>query len=190
MARAVVLSASVAVVLGATVYLFVQVRAAPASPSADKIADARARPKPAPETSGDPWAGQALSPQAREEAVRANLVGPSETRVEPSAHEPPPVLVEGVTPNASIDPDQPKVDGQDEANRLFDRGDYDDAQKQAVKMLESDPTNARMLRIVVSSACFMGDADKAQKYWSQLTEERDRAQMQVRCGRYSIQFKP
>lgn len=189
MARAVVLSASVAVVLGATVYLFVQVRAAPASPSADKIADARARPTAVAANPADPFSTAPLSPQARDEAVRANLVGPGETRVEPS-HEPPPVLVEGVTPNASIDPDLPKVDGQDEANRLFDRGDYDDAQKQAMKMLESEPTNARMLRIVVSSACFMGDSDKAQKYWSQLGEERDRAQMQVRCGRYGIQFKP
>ena len=46
-----------------------------------------------------------------------------------------------------------------------------------------------MLRIVVSSACFMGDPDKAQKYWSMLGDERDRAQMAVRCGRYGITFR-
>lgn len=187
--RAVVLSASLAVVLGASVYLFVQVHAAPAAPSPGKIADARAQPiaRPVTDTS-DPWGAAPLSPRAREEATKANLPPPGQP--EPSEPTAPPVLMEGVTPNPTIDPDQPKIDGQDEANRLFDRGDYDESQKQAVKMLATDPGNARMLRIVVSSACFMGDADKAQKYWGQLTEERDRAQMQVRCSRYGIQFKP
>lgn len=182
-----VLSASAVVVLGATVYLFVQVRAAPASPSADKIASARAQSHATAVRPSDPWGSTPSSPQARDEATRAKLVPNGADRVEPAEH---PVLVEGVSVNPSIDPDLPKVDGMDEANRLFDRGDYDEAQKQAMKMLESEPTNPRMLRIVVSAACFMGDADKAQKYWSQLTEERDRSQMQVRCGRYGIQFKP
>jgi hypothetical protein len=50
------------------------------------------------------------------------------------------------------------------------------------------PGNVRMLRLVVSSACMMGEPDKAQKYWIELPEH-DRAQMTTRCARFGVTFK-
>ena len=69
----------------------------------------------------------------------------------------------------------------DEANRLYDQREHDAAQEAALKVLERSPGNIRMLRIVVTTACMMGETDKAQRHWSELPE-RDREQMATRCG--------
>ena len=188
--RQMALATSGAVLLATSLYLYVKVGAAPASPSQAAIDEAKARapaPPPRPSTSQDLWATGAVgAPQAREEA-RLNQGG---TRSEPSAPTPPTSTVEPqLQVEQSVDDELKTGDGMTMANKMFDRGDYDDAMKQALKMLESDPKNPRMLRIVVSSACFMGDPDKAQKYWSLLSDDRDRSQMSVRCGRYGITFK-
>jgi hypothetical protein len=139
-----------------------------------------------PTRAGDPWGPGAGSPQARAEATRTQLVGGPETRVEPPQQ---PSIDPGSASGENLDDDLKASDGQTQANKLFDRGDWDEASAQALKMLETDPKNPRMLRIVVSVACFTNDPDKAQKYWSQLTDDRDKAQMSVRCARYGIQFK-
>lgn len=186
------LATSGAVVLAASLYLFVKVRAAPATPSQQAIDEAKARAPVAQapaHAEPDLWAAGAVgSPQAREEATRNQLVGPSETRVEPPPPAPTEPALQAPDP-ANVDDELKNSDGQTVANKMFDRGDYDDAMKQALKMLDTDPKSSRMLRIVVSSACFMGDPDKAQKYWALLADDRDRAQMAVRCGRYGITFK-
>ena len=44
-----------------------------------------------------------------------------------------------------------------EANKAYDRGDFDDARTIAMQVLAIDPTNVRMLRIMVSAACIDGD---------------------------------
>lgn len=187
--RQITLAVSGTVVLAMSLYLYVKVRASPAQPSTAAIADAKAH-APAPAPSPDPWNGG--PPQARAEATRTALVGPAETRVEPppsggsGATTPPQLQVDD---NSNVDDDLKASDGMTMANKLFDRGDWEEAAKQAAKMLETDPKNSRMLRIVVSVACFTGDPDKAQKYWTQLGDERDKAQMSVRCGRYGIQFR-
>jgi hypothetical protein len=193
--RGVVLATSGAVVLGVSLYLFVKVRASPARPSQDVIDEAKAhvparRAAPPPT---DPWSSGALaSPHARAEAARAHLPPPGVRRIhdEPDRAPQPLIHTTRVAPQLSVDEDLARGNGLTEANKSFDHGDYEDAQKQALEMLKQDPGNVKMLRIVVSTSCFMGDPDKAQQYWSQLPETRDRAQMSVRCARYGVTFKP
>jgi hypothetical protein len=188
--RHITLLASGAVVLLLSVYLFVAVNASPARPSPDAIRPGNTAPikPPTPPVEGGVWSPGAGSPQARAELTRTQLVG-SDNRVEPGSAVAPPAIDNTPTDNSNVDEDLKSSDGKTQASKMFDRGDWDEASKQALKMLETDPKDARMLRIVVSVACFTGDPDKAQKYWSQLGEDRDKAQMAVRCGRYGITFK-
>lgn len=76
-----------------------------------------------------------------------------------------------------------------EANKLYDRHSYDEARTLALKLLDREPGNVRMLRVVVSSSCILGDAEVAQKHWAALPEF-DRGQMTARCDRFGITFKP
>ncbi len=73
----------------------------------------------------------------------------------------------------------------DRANKHYDRGDYEAAQQGALGLLKENPNNIRMLRIVVSTACVMGDGDQARKY-AQKLPKRDKAQLASRCKRYQI----
>ena len=99
--------------------------------------------------------------------------------------EPPPNAVEGAVP---IDPDNPEAaSAMTEANKMYDRGDYEGARALAFKLLASQPDSVRMLRVVVSSSCIMGDADVAQQYWAKLPPA-DKAQMALRCSRYQVGF--
>ncbi len=74
-----------------------------------------------------------------------------------------------------------------DANKLYDQADYEGAREAALTILRGQSENVRMLRIVVSSSCIMGDEDLAVKYYQGLPK-RDQAQMQRRCKRYDIQF--
>jgi hypothetical protein len=76
-----------------------------------------------------------------------------------------------------------------EANKLYDRHNYDEARNLALKLLERQPGTTRMLRVVVSSSCILGDGETAQKYWTQLPEF-DRGQMTTRCERFGVTFTP
>ena len=70
----------------------------------------------------------------------------------------------------------------DQANKAYDRQDYDEAKSIAQKVLATTPNNVRMLRIMVSSSCIDGDTATAQKYYVMLPKY-DRDQMKLRCGR-------
>ncbi len=74
-----------------------------------------------------------------------------------------------------------------DANKLYDQADYEGAREAALTILSGQSENVRMLRIVVSSSCIMGDESLAVKYYQGLPK-RDQAQMQRRCKRYDIQF--
>jgi thioredoxin-like negative regulator of GroEL len=74
-----------------------------------------------------------------------------------------------------------------EANKAYDRGDFDDASAMAAKVLARDPSNVKMLRVMVSAACINGDNAAAQKYYAPLPEG-DRSQMRTRCERYGVTF--
>jgi hypothetical protein len=75
----------------------------------------------------------------------------------------------------------------DEANKAYDRGDFDEARTIAGRVLAGQPGNVRMLRVVVSSACIDGDAATAQNHFARLPPA-DQAQMRTRCARYGISF--
>jgi outer membrane murein-binding lipoprotein Lpp len=77
-----------------------------------------------------------------------------------------------------------------EANRAYDRMDYDKAMALARKVLERVPTDVRMLRLLVSSACMTDDAVVAQRYYGRLPDGGpDREQMKTRCVRRDIQLR-
>jgi hypothetical protein len=132
-------------------------------------------------------AAQASDRDSRAESARSGQpvlgrtapVTPSPRRTEPMP----------VPTDLATDPDLEVATAMDEVNRLYDRSDYDGAQQGALRILERMPGNIRMLRVVVSSACMMGEPDKAQKYWIELPEH-DRAQMTTRCSRFGVTFQP
>ncbi len=74
-----------------------------------------------------------------------------------------------------------------EANKAYDRGDLDEAKVIARKVLATSPKNVRMLRIVVSASCIMGDNAEAQEAFAQLPQF-DREQMKTRCARHGVSF--
>jgi hypothetical protein len=74
-----------------------------------------------------------------------------------------------------------------EANKAYDRADYDEAKQIAARVLAQEPTNVRMLRIVVSASCIEGDSVVAQAHYTRLPAH-DQEQMRVRCARYGIVF--
>ncbi len=73
------------------------------------------------------------------------------------------------------------------ANRLYDQTDYEGAREAALEILADNDENVRMLRIVVSTSCIMGDGDVAIKHHQSLPK-RDKQQMARRCKRYGIEF--
>ncbi len=75
--------------------------------------------------------------------------------------------------------------GMNEANKLYDRMDYEGAIKKAKAVLKDDPRNVRMLRVVVSSYCHMGNAAGAKTYYTRLPA-RDQTHMRLRCRRLNV----
>lgn len=75
-----------------------------------------------------------------------------------------------------------------EANKLYDRGDFEGARALAQKMLGEVPGHVKMLRVVVSSSCILGDAEVAQRYAAELPPA-DHAAMVQRCQKFQIDLK-
>ena len=75
-----------------------------------------------------------------------------------------------------------------EANKLYDRGDFEGARALAQKMLGEVPGHVKMLRVVVSSSCILGDAEVAQRYATELPPA-DHAAMVQRCKKFEIDLK-
>jgi len=202
--RSYVLTAIGAVVVIGGIYLWLEVRdaAEPAGPSAAAVAEAQARH----ERSGaaiiaerarmgrrPPTAEFDASDRPRRDLPRPRMDLPG---TDPAAFaSAPPIelpdrLRAGGAVQPAIDPDNPELaSAMTESNKAYDRGDYDGARSLAMKLLTKDPRNVRMLRVVVSSSCIMGDADVATQYWAQLPPP-DQAQMTARCSRYQVSFPP
>jgi hypothetical protein len=167
------------VVLGLGIYLFVEVRAAPAT--AEVI------------THAPPTAASHERVPAADTVERAVTPTPPphrEARIAPPAREVPTASGAGTpAPPPELDHtvDITKDATMAEANKAYDRGDLDEAQSIALKVLNTDPNNVRMLRIMVSSACILGDSVVAQKHYLTLPPA-DRAQMRTRCERYGVSF--
>ncbi len=200
--RSYVLTAIGALVVVGGIYLWLDVREAadPASPSSAAVADAQARHaqggaamraenerfgrRPDRGVGGDP--ALAFPPTRGLPRPRADL-GATDT---PTPIDLPDRLRVGGAVQPTIDPDNPEwVSAMTESNKAYDRGDYDGARSLAMKLLGKDPGNIRMLRVVVSSSCIMGDADVATQYYSRLPAG-DQAQMADRCSRYQVSFPP
>lgn len=163
--------------MGLGVYLFIQVKATPAQaePPATATTSTRAT-TPVPERS------DGIRQPAAVEASRTARANPEQ----PVAH----------TTTAPADPDvtaaederraNPRFDSMMElANKAYDAQDFDQATAIATKVLAKDPTNVRMLRIMVSANCIAGDASIAQQHYVKLPQA-DRDQMKVRCDRYQV----
>ncbi|MCP4447947.1 MAG: hypothetical protein GY811_21820 [Myxococcales bacterium] len=120
-------------------------------------------------------------PKARASAAAsAERDGETESAAKPFS-KPPPLSVD----RPSKDPDSKS--SMDEANNLYDGAEYEGAREAALSLLEENPKNVRMTRIVVSSSCIMGDEEIATKHFSDLPP-RDQRQMSRRCKRYGIEF--
>lgn len=83
------------------------------------------------------------------------------------------------------EPDPAHEENLLEANKLYDKGDFEGARGLATKMLSKVPGNVRMLRVVVSSSCIMGEADVAKQYAVQLPAP-DLEAMKARCSKFQI----
>ncbi len=174
-------------VLGAGVYLFIEVRATPAEaqvsvPQARTPAAASPEHDPVPVTNPTgpgtgPHVGKPLD----------HPMGAGEIR--PTAELPP--AQDGSGPSLQDVPDKADPRFQmimAEANKAYDRQDFDEARQIATKVLARDPTNVRMLRILTSSHCIEGDSAAAQTYYDKLPDF-DRQQMAKRCATYGVTFK-
>jgi hypothetical protein len=177
--RAAALVGTAVVLFGLLVYLHVAVHAS--SP----VSVGQSGPPTAAAPIEEPPAAQASDRDPRAESMQTGARAIERTAPVVAARrtEPQPVPTDLAT-----DPNLETATAMDEVNRLYDRSDYDGAQQGALRVLERMPGNVRMLRVVVSSACMMGEPDKAQKYWLELPAH-DRAQMTTRCARFGVAFK-
>ena len=169
-------------VLATLVYLFVEVRSAPADVTAPRTAE-QARPAPRPVPSIAPAPAPPPVPAAPAPA-------PSGAPPANSWINRPLISVPAAAAGSASDDERanPKLDAvMDQANKAYDRQDFDEARTLAGKVLATQPNNVRMLRIMVSSACIDGDSVTAQKYYASLPKF-DRDQMKTRCDRYGVSF--
>ncbi|HPH68741.1 MAG TPA: hypothetical protein PLF40_23465 [Kofleriaceae bacterium] len=175
-----------AAILGAGVYLLLQVSAAPAQPEislpANKPHTSAAPTTPSPTTiaSGD----TTRMPIARPTPVTAG--GP--TVPEATYEEPDDKPAIDVLRLPDTDPRLTATAAFDEANRAYDRGDFDTARAMANKLLTKNPGNVRLMRIVVSSGCMTGDTSEQIAATYRQLPAADREQMKVRCERYNVRF--
>jgi hypothetical protein len=175
--RHVLLTVAALAVLGLGVYLFFEVRASPATTEVPRRADKPVVVAADPEEPGeDPPPARDAAPPARD-ARSAPDASTSST--------PPPSVPDGPAPTGT---EIQKLDAlMSEASKAYDSAYFDDAKTIAAKVLAQQPTNVRMLRIMVSASCIDGDSVEAQKHYLQLPVP-DREQMKIRCARYGISF--
>lgn len=181
--RHALLAAFAVVVLGMGVYLFLEVRKPAQVQVASKEKD-KDKDKDAPESADRDDASHpdeaTVRSGIRSSATRAGVKA-TPTPVTPSTESTPepaePGKLEG-----------PKLDAvMAEANKAYDKMDFDEARAIAQKVLKVQPANARMLRIMTSSHCIEADSAEAQKYYN-LLPGPDREQMKTRCARYGVTF--
>lgn len=180
--RHAVLSIGALLVLGLGVYLFVEVRAQPA-PTTAVAAGAVGRDPPQARTDEPARAPRPVPP--------APVPAPAAVRSVAAPPTPPPAPAlppSGPAQDDSIPLSGPKLDAvMDEANKAYDRSDFDDAKTIASRLLARLPGNVRMLRILVSASCIDGDSATAQASYVKLPPA-DQAQMRIRCARYGVAF--
>lgn len=165
-------------ILAVGVYLFLEVKATPAQAKPTATVSAR----PAPIAEHTQVASQTPAPTPPAPTPRPPT---PQTTVQPQLGSAP------IEPSPPIDETKVnlKLENMMElANKAYDRQDFDEASAIAGKLLQKDPNNVRMLRVMVSSNCIGGDSAIAQQYYERLPKF-DRDQMKARCDRYGVVFK-
>jgi len=170
----------------AVVVLMVKVRAGASEPSVSPAELSRAGSRP--------------PPPPRAEAGEVAEAPPPSPRLKPSEEpEPAPPVAERGTGDSPLAPagigdsaaavpaPVTLAEKMVEANRLYDRGDYEAATRMADEALKEEPQNVKMLRIGASSACILGDPAAARVHYDKLPE-RDQQQIARRCKRYGVEF--
>lgn len=165
-------------ILAVAVYLFFEVKATPAQATPSTTVSAR--------------------PSAVQEHTQVATATPTPTPSPPTPTPTPNTPVRTApAPTGPIErtppPEDQAVDLKTDnlmelANKAYDRQDFDEATALASKVLQKDPTNVRMLRVMVSANCIAGDNAVAQTYYEKLPKF-DREQMKARCDRYGVVFK-
>lgn len=186
-ARHIILGVASLAVLGMALYLWHEV----GTTTADSAVPKRTAPARTAASSGD---AESPPPEPETKTASRSATVPVRTK-EPPPPAQPSDTSSGETPvpsldNVTITPGQPnpKLDAvMAEANKAYDRGEFDEAKTTALKVLAKDPANVRMLRIVVSANCIDGNSAEAQKHYLSLPQV-DREQMKVRCERYGVSF--
>ena len=176
--RYVLLISGAVLVLGVSIYLFFEVRARPAQAHGAVAAHGAGEPaKPADDGPRSPAVAPARTPPASGAAAGSRPGAGAVVREPPRGPDGEPQ-----------DPAPYKLDAvMSEANKAYDRGDFDEAKAIAQRVLKSWPGNVRMLRIVVSASCIAGDNAEAQAAYVELPNP-DREQMRTRCARYGATF--
>lgn len=179
--RTLALAAAAVAVLGMGVYLFIEVRSTPAQaqgePSEPHPTAAVSHAVPA--DTGPKWQPGPSAPGGS-----ARPLDP----VRPTEGPRPTVTADEATPDELLKAN-PRLDAvMDQANKAYDRQDFDEAKAIAGKVLVKQPDSVRMLRIMVSASCQDGDSTTAQTYFDRLPKP-DREQMKVRCDRFGVSFK-
>jgi len=181
-------------VLAMAIYLFREVRSHPAQAQSTTSAPPRA-------------AAAAAHDSERDKGDEGDEAPAEPSRTVGSGTPAPAAIVRKINPGSGSskinemrveDPEEPPPGGAGsavkldavmlEANKAYDRGDFDEAKSIANKVLAKVPGNPRMLRILVSVACIDNDASSALAAYHQLPAT-DQAQMRTRCSRYGIDLK-
>jgi len=173
------------------VFLFFEVRSSPAAPHARVAAKPAADPAPdEPEAAAD---GEAKVRPAGDRAYTPGIRGMARKTQNERASGGASAGGDGPAPALADEPASGKLTGPKldavmaEANRAYDKMDFDEARSIAQKVLKQQPTNSRMLRIMTSAHCIENDNVEAQKYFN-LLPAPDREQMKTRCARYGVTF--
>lgn len=174
--RHILLTVAALAVLGLGIYLFFEVRATPATADVPRPTTRPVRDDaPEVEPVRDSTPSQVSIPKRGTEPSRT----PQPTRPPPTPSQP------DEKPNGN---DILKLDGMmSEASKNYDKGDFDEAKAFATRALALEPSNVRMLRVMVSASCIEGSSIEAQKYYL-LLPPPDREQMKTRCDRYGVTF--
>jgi hypothetical protein len=178
--RLLVLAGLAVAVLVMGVYLFIEVNAAPAAAQVSPQArvpmhEAEHDDTPAPTAGHRAPTRPRMSRPLRSDEVRST---------EPAAPSGDAPALASDVPDKS-DPRFQMI--MAEANKAYDRQDFEEARAIATRVLAKDPANVRMLRIMVSSHCIEGDSVAAQTYYDKLPQF-DQGQMRKRCGTYGVTF--
>lgn len=174
--RHILLTVAALAVFGLGIYLFLEVRATPATADVPRRADppARAEPEKA-EPVKDSAPSTVSIPKRGAEPRNPRPWKTPATRTRPEEVKPTGTEVKNLDALMS------------EANKAYDRGEFDEAKSFATQALKLDVANVRMLRIMVSASCIDGASIEAQKYYL-LLPAPDREQMKIRCDRYGVSF--